>query len=281
MGKVFSIEEFSVYDGPGIRMNVFLKGCPLSCEWCHNPEGQRFETEYLKGDNGCLACGACLRAGEQACGEPSLTEESMAVCPRHLVRRCGTDYTPEELTAVILKNAAILTAAGGGVTFSGGEPLAQAEFLTDCLIRLDGRLHRAVQTCGMTSETVFRTVLAHTDYVLYDLKLMDAARHKQYCGADNAAILNNYRILAASGLPFITRIPLIPTVNDTEENLTATAEFLTSCGVKRVELLPYNKFAGSKYRSAGRVYQPSFDETLPPDPHTEIWRSYEIEVRIL
>ena len=125
--RVFSIEEFSTYDGPGIRMTVFLKGCPLRCMWCHNPEGQSFDAQIVRSPNGCLACNACLDAGERATGERRLTEESIAVCPRNLVRNCGEEYTSEALLSVIKKNIRILNASGGGVTFSGGEPLCHAE----------------------------------------------------------------------------------------------------------------------------------------------------------
>lgn len=130
-GRVFSIEEFATFDGPGIRMSIFLKGCPLACSWCHNPEGKNFTVEYMRSPNGCLGCGECLRVGGG-----KLTNESIAVCPRNLVRVCGVDYEPDELVAKIEKNAAILSASGGGVTFSGGEPLVQHEFLNETLTLL-------------------------------------------------------------------------------------------------------------------------------------------------
>ena len=273
-GCVFSIEEFSTFDGPGIRMSVFLKGCPLRCMWCHNPEGQSFTPEFLKGNNGCLHCGACMRTG-------ALCEESITVCPQHLIRRSGKAYDPDSLCALIQKNAAVLSAAGGGVTFSGGEPLAQPDFLLACLQQLEGTVHRAVQTSGFAQPEVFARILRHCDYVLYDLKLMDDGKHRHYTGQSNRNILANYRQLAQSGVPFITRIPLIPTVNDTEENIRATAAFLRENGVSRIELLPYNKFAGSKYSLMGKTYRVDFDESLPPQPHKEVFKAYGIEVRVL
>lgn len=280
-GRVFSIEEFSTYDGPGIRMTVFLKGCPLRCMWCHNPEGQRFEKEMARSPNGCLACGACLKMGETLTGSPCLVPESAAVCPRHLVRQCGEDYTPEELVAKIEKNLAILNMSGGGVTFSGGEPLCYADFVESCMKLLRGKTHRALQTCGFASSEIFERVLLECDYVLYDLKLMDDAKHRRYTGVSNEQILKNYRTLAASGKEFCTRIPLIPTVNDTEENMTATAELMRECGVSYVELLPYNKMAGGKYLMLGRTYQTDFDGNLEPMLQTEIFQSYGIEVKVL
>lgn len=281
LGKVFSIEEFSIYDGPGIRTTVFLKGCPLRCEWCHSPEGQSFATEVLRSPNGCLHCGACTKAGYEDTGISHLTPKSISVCPQNLLRLCGTDYTPDTLIASLQKNASILRMNGGGVTFSGGEPTAQPDFLIDCFDRLDGILHRALQTCGYCPTETFTKILSRCDYVLYDIKLMDPHLHRRYCGVSNELILENYRRLAASGIDFCTRIPLIPTVNDTVENLDATARFLRENGVSYVEIMPYHPLTGSKYALAGRIYAPSFQTTYPPDPHTEIFQSYGIEVKIL
>lgn len=271
-GTVFAIEEFSTFDGPGIRMSVFLKGCPLRCTWCHNPEGQSAQTEYYRSPNGCLHCGACVRAGNG-----KLTPESIDACPRNLVRLCGETYTPEQLTGKLMKNAAILTASGGGVTFSGGEPAVQKEFLLSCLGLLEGKLHRAVQTCGYMSPCTFAQVLSRTEYILYDLKLMDPAKHRLFCGADNASILANYRTLAASGHPFVTRVPLIPGVTDTEENLGAMAAFLRENGVEYAELLNYNPMAGSKYAGLLRRYEPGFDESVPVQPRRELFAAYGVK----
>lgn len=280
-GRIFSIEEFSTYDGPGIRMTVFMKGCPLRCMWCHNPEGQRFERELLRSPNGCLSCGACLRAGAEKTGTPSLVEESIGVCPRNLIRFCGEEHTPRSLCEILEKNLPILNMSGGGVTFSGGEPMSQWQFVGECLRLLHGKTHRALQTCGFASSEVFLSLLGECDYVLYDLKLMDRDEHIRYTGVSNEQILANYRLLAASGVPFITRIPLIPGVNDTEKNLSETAAWMRECGVNRIELLPYNQMAGGKYLMLGRAYEPTFDGILPPKEGREIFEFYGIEVRVL
>lgn len=244
-GIVFSIEEFSVYDGPGIRSTVFLKGCPMACEWCHNPEGQSFDALNFDG------------------------------------RLIGKRYSKEELCSILLKNADVFSFSGGGVTFSGGEPLAQREFLVECLQALSGKVNRAVQTSGFASEVDFLSVLEHCDYVLYDLKIIDDALHQKYIGVSNEVILKNYQTLANSGVNFITRVPLIPTVTDTVENLTEIAELLVQNGAKEVELLPYNKMAGGKYKMVGKNYSPSFDDRIEPCARTEIFEKKGIAVKIL
>ena len=280
MGRIFSIEEFATFDGPGIRMTVFFKGCPLRCSWCHNPESQRAEVEYARSPNGCLSCGACLRAGERdATGALRLTAASVEACPRRLVRRCGEEFSVQTLCERVLANASILRDTGGGVTFSGGEPLAQADFLCDCLTALRGKVHTAVQTCGYADAGTFAKVLACCDYVLYDLKLIDPAMHRRYCGTDNARILENYRTLTASGVPFVTRVPLIPGVTDTAENLTALASLLRECGVTYAELLPYNRMAGSKYAGLLRDFAPDFDEDRPVELHLDIFENYGIRAK--
>lgn len=273
---IFSIEEFSVYDGPGMRAAVFLKGCPLRCEWCHNPEGQSPEPQIVKATNGCTGCGACLAAGAGV-----LTEKSVGACPNRLLRVCGSSYTPERLIRRLEPLLPMLNEAGGGVTFSGGEPLAHPVFLYDCLCLLEGRTHRAVQTSGFCCADDFDLILRAADLFLYDLKLLDPAEHFQYTGRDNAPIIRNYRALRRSGKSFITRIPLIPGVTDTEKGLTAAALFLRENGVDSVELLPYNKLAGAKYASIGRSYAPSFDENAAPQARKDLFRSFGIEPKVL
>jgi len=278
---VFSIEEFSTFDGPGIRTTVFLKGCPLRCEWCHNPEGQTLQNEIVKAQSGCIGCGACTGAGLRVTGKAQIVPESILVCPNRLLRFAAKEYTAQSLAQKLEKNFLILNSSGGGVTFSGGEPLASAAFLLEILPLLEGRTHRALQTCGYCEAELFKKVLKQTDYVLYDLKLMDAAQHKRYTGVTNEKILNNFEILANSGKEFVVRTPLIPGVTDTVENLTAIAVFLKERGIGSIDLLPYNKMAGGKYASIGAVYEPSFNESVPSQPRTEIFERMGIEVHIL
>jgi pyruvate formate lyase activating enzyme len=279
-GRIFSIEEFSVYDGPGIRTTVFLKGCPLRCTWCHNPEGQRCEREILRSPNGCIACGSCQAFLTEENGRRVLAEESISHCPMHLIRPSGEDYTAEELCQKLLKNRRILQ-NGGGVTFSGGEPLMQHAFVLECIRRLKGDLHCAIQTSGFCTEEVFSEALRHADYFLYDLKIIDDDLHRRFTGVSNERILKNYTALATSGVPFVTRIPLIPGVVDTEENLAAIARILQSHGVTYAELLPYNKMAGGKYAMNLRQYEPGFDESVPSNPREELFAAHGIRTKLM
>lgn len=272
-GRIFSIEEFSTFDGPGIRCTVFLKGCPLRCQWCHNPEGQLFEQQILRSPNGCIGCGTCERTG--------MTEKSVGLCPKNLLRVCGEDLSAAELVDRLDNKLWMLNTAGGGITFSGGEPMSQSEFLLECLRLLEGKTHRAVQTSGFANGAVFQEVLLNCDHMLFDLKLMDNRLHTHFTGVSNEQILKNYETLSRSGLPYITRIPLIPGVNDTETNISQTAQFMASLGVRQIELLPYNRAAGAKYKAAGRSYQVDFDETVDPQPQKNIFDKHDIEVKVL
>lgn len=280
-GLVFSIEEFSVFDGPGIRTSVFLMGCPLRCEWCHNPEGQAFSNSIVRSPNGCTGCGRCLASSEITNGKRHYTEKSIKNCPNNLLRYCASEYSAEELCERLYKNLAILNASGGGVTFSGGEPTSSPEFLLECLLLLGGKTNRAVQTCGYCSSAVFDKVLDNCDYILFDIKLVDEVMHKKYTGVSNTLILENFRRLVESGKDFVIRVPLIPTVTDTEDNMRMTAELLGENGVKYIELLPYNKMAGSKYKLVGRKYEPSFDGSIPVNSRSEIFAEYGIEAKMI
>ncbi len=279
-GNIFSIEEFSVYDGPGIRTTVFLKGCPLRCSWCHNPEGQRFETEIVKSPNGCVGCGSCAKTSVLQDGRIVLTEESIKNCPKNLIRICGVHMTAEELCSKLLKNERILN-NGGGVTFSGGEPFSQSEFMFECLQILKNRLHTAIQTCGYCNAEKFDRALSLADYFLFDIKIVDDKKHQRYTGVSNKTILENFSRLAKSGVDFIARVPLIPGVTDTEENLTAVAQLLKENNAEHIELLPYNNMAGGKYKLVMREYKPDFDDKAEVCFHEDIFEAYGIKTKIM
>lgn len=278
---VFSIEEFSLFDGDGIRTTVFLKGCPLRCEWCHNPEGQTLLNEVLRSPNGCRGCGECEKHAEASPTGLIYTQKSIERCPEGLLRRCAVEYTPDKLVEKLSKNLDVLNAAGGGVTFSGGEPTLNADFLLECLTLLCGKTHRAVQTCGYCSSEIFDNIIANAELILFDIKLVSSELHKHYTGVDNEIILENFRTLAKSKTPFLVRIPLIPTVTDTEENITAIAKLLRECGVSYAELLPYNKAAGAKYALVSRKYTTTFDTFIPVNARKDIFSKYGIITRIL
>lgn len=272
-GNIFSIEEFSVYDGPGIRTTVFLKGCPLRCNWCHNPEGQNIHSEIVRSPNGCIGCGSCTKTGD-------FTMDSIKKCPMNLLRVCGETISSEALCDKLLKNERILS-NGGGVTFSGGEPLMQHEFVFECIQNIKGRLHTAVQTSGFCKPDVFDKMLTVTDYFLYDIKLIDEKTHIKYTGVSNKNILYNFEKLSKSGVEFTVRIPLIPGVTDTQENITQIAQLLNKNKVFYAELLPYNKMAGGKYKMLLREYKPCFDEAREVVIHNSIFEEYNIKTKVM
>lgn len=274
-GTVFDIKQLAVFDGPGARTTVFMKGCPLHCMWCHNPEGLSSEPQLMVSKNSCTHCGKC----EAVCPSPDhciLCGACIRVCPNNLRKICGIQYTPEQLAEVLLKDRDYLEMMGGGVTFSGGEPTMQAEFVLDTVKLLRG-MHCAIETCAFCSEDTFRRIIDAMDYIMMDLKLIDPELHKKYTRADNALILRNLEQLKASGKPFRIRIPVIPGVNDTTENFTATAKLLQGCEtLEQVELLPYHKTAGAKYSMVELEYAPEFDINAKPNLDTELFESFGI-----
>ena len=270
-GIVFSIEEFSTFDGPGIRSTVFLKGCPLKCSWCHNPEGQAFHAEILKNPNGCVHCNRC---------EP-LSEQSIDACPRNLIRKSGDIYTPKQLTDKLLKNAEFYNTSDGGVTFSGGEPLAQPQFLSECLQLLNGKIHRCLQTSGYCNGATFKEILKHLDLVLFDLKIIDPNLAKLHIGVESHQILENLETLVNSGVPFTIRLPLIPGITDTKSNALDIIKILKKHQINYAEALPYNPFTSSKYTLCSREFTPKFDPTQPIQTNELLFRENGIELKVL
>lgn len=220
-GRIFEIREFTLHDGPGVRTTVFMKGCPLRCAWCHNPEGQSFEIETMRRRNG----GAV---------------------------KCGEDWTPAELARELLANADMMAQSGGGVTFSGGEPLAQPDFLCALIpILKKSGVNIAIETSGYAPSEVYRSLLAQCDFVYQDVKLLDAAAFRRWTGGDFAVILKNIGYLRESGIPFAFRVPLIPDVNDSPRDRTAFKDFAKDA---RMEFLSYNPVAPAKYPLLGRRF---------------------------
>ena len=190
VGTVFDIKQLAVYDGPGIRTTVFLKGCPLRCMWCHNPEGLSYKPQLMVSMNNCLHCGACIRACPNGGKTCTACGRCIRACPQGLRKLCGKRYTAQELAQKLLRDKDYLAAMSGGVTFSGGEPTGQPEFLLETLDRVAG-MHRAIETSGYCSGSVFEAVLARVEYVMMDLKLMDPEQHRHYTGVSNEPILEN------------------------------------------------------------------------------------------
>jgi pyruvate formate lyase activating enzyme len=248
-GIVFDIREFTLHDGPGIRTTVFLKGCPLHCAWCHNPEGLRMLPQRLTSPSGGRLCGEWL--------------------------------TSRQLAGILNRQGAILRANEGGVTFSGGEPLFQASFLAEVIDQLED-LHVVLQTSGFGAEDQFRLLLSRVDLVYFDLKLMDPVSHRRYTGSDNAPILRNLRVLSGSGVSFVIRVPLIPGVTDTEANLSAIAETVSGLpGLLGVDLLPYNSAAGGKYRPLALPFDPPYDEKRLVNTSTAAFQTHHVEAAVL
>jgi pyruvate formate lyase activating enzyme len=247
-GIVFDIKEFAVHDGPGIRTTVFLKGCPMKCMWCHNPEGQSTQPQVMRNPTGERLAGEC--------------------------------YTSTELAQLLNRQAPILKAGEGGVTFSGGEPLMQAEFLIEVIDQLEG-LHVLLDTSGYGDTQQFRRLLERMNLVFFDLKLIDCQTHAHYTGASNQLLLENLKILGTSGVPFYIRIPLVPSVTDTTENLAAIADTIQDMpGLNGVDLLPYNRAAGAKYPACGMTWQPEFDENRPVAADISIFEKAGIKASV-
>lgn len=279
-GIVFEIKQFAVFDGPGIRTTVFLKGCPLRCTWCHNPEGLSVQPQLMVSKNGCTDCGSCTGV----CPSPdncTLCGACVRACPHRLRKICGERYTVERLVARLRKDKDYLAAQGGGVTFSGGEPTMQSSFLLAVLEALPD-VHKAIETCGYCEPEVFRQIIDKLDYIIMDIKIADSGLHRRYTGVGNELIMHNLEQLKASGKPYLVRIPVIPGVNDTEENYAATARLLqNSPNLERVELLPYHKTAGAKYSMVNREYTPDFDTLATPNLDASIFAKYGVSCTIM
>jgi pyruvate formate lyase activating enzyme len=270
-GLIFDIRQYTLHDGPGVRTTVFFKGCPLACLWCCNPESQAGRPELIWIRERCLGCGLCLKVCAQQAlssagdGARSIDRERCDCCgecaercPGEALNLLGRWVTVDEVLAEVARDALYFEASGGGMTLSGGEPLAQADFTYDLLRRYKreekGR-HTALETCGFVEWPVIARIAPEVDLFLYDLKHLDPAEHLRLTGQSNELILDNARRLAAAGHDLVIRLPLIAGFNDHREHLEAVAEFIRSlAGVRRVDLLPYHRLGEPKYRRLGKEF---------------------------
>lgn len=247
-GTIFDIKEMAVHDGPGIRTTVFFKGCPLRCRWCHNPEGLSFEPQLMYKQVRCIGCENCRKECDHEECQPF--GQCIHACPENCLEIAGKKVEVSELAEELKKSAEVLGDTFGGFTFSGGEPLAQPEFLLRLIENLKG-YHLCIETSGYADSEVFKKVIEKLDLVIMDIKLADGEEHKKYTGAHNEKILKNFEILKNSNVPFVIRTPLIPGITDTKENLEAIGEIV---GNSTWEKLPYNEMAGAKYKMLGMEY---------------------------
>lgn len=269
VGCVFNIERFAIRDGPGIRTTVFLKGCPLQCLWCANPESISPVPQLFYFENLCQRCYRCIEACPNKA--TSKSPEGSILIDRKLCKACGKCVevcvpkarvisgkimTVDEVLEEVQKDTLFYQNSGGGVTFSGGEPTHQPDFLWHLAKRCqESGIHTALDTCGFVKPEVLKKVLEYTNLVLYDIKHMEPARHKELTGVDNRLILENARIIAKMGKPMIIRVPLIPGHNDSPENIKALAEFMKELRLNKVDLLPYHSLGKIKYYRLGTEYK--------------------------
>jgi len=296
-GLIFDIKQYAIHDGPGIRTTVFLKGCPLACWWCHNPEGIETALRIVYQKNRCIGCGECVVACPE--GALTFTPDGIAteitlcktcgacaeVCAAEARETIGRIITVGDLMEIIKKDIPFYDESGGGVTFSGGEPLMQSEFLLELLQECGKeQIHRTVDTSGCIDTQTLITIAQETDLFLFDLKLMDPEKHREYTGVPNHLILNNLKQLARSGADITVRIPLIPGINTDDENIDFTGMFLRVLPeIRKVHILPYHDFQKNKYIRANTEYHASHVPPPTTDELTAIKKrleTFELDVDI-
>lgn len=297
-GIIFNIQKFSVHDGPGIRTTVFMKGCPLRCKWCHNPEGQVPGKELVTYGSRCLGCGSCVdvcptgavsireandkgstgvAADNLGVAKPharAITDRAKCivsgacteVCPTGAREIAGKIVSSSWVMEEVVKDRIFYDQSGGGVTFSGGEPLMQPNFLYElCTKCKEEGIHVAVDTSGCASWEVLERIALVTDMFLYDVKMIDEAQHVKYTGASNKLVLENLIRLSEAHADIVARIPIIPGVNDDDKSVDDLGKYLSTTTVKRADLLPYHSIGADKYDRLGRIYELS----TTPEPTEE------------
>lgn len=267
LGRIFDIKRFAVHDGPGIRTTVFLKGCPLQCIWCHNPEGIKYNGEVAVIEQKCIGCGSCIKTCPNGVYAVSQTNERIinrdkcTLC-KQCVKACfaealifyGEQVDIGYVMDIILQDKDFYKSSDGGVTISGGEPLSQIEFSAGIFKNCkEHGIHTALDTSGYAPWSSFEQIIPYTDLILYDIKHIIEDQHIKYTGVSNRLIISNLKNLEVYSIPIEIRIPVIPGINDASEHIKLTAQFIDSIkNVKSVKLLPYHSLAGSKYAAICR-----------------------------
>ena len=274
-GLIYDIKHFAVHDGPGVRTTVFLKGCPLRCLWCHSPESQEARPQIAFNRERCIGCGSCVETcPEGALSAPGDIDDGRCILCGSCVEECYPDALEMigrhvhigDILEAVDRDRGVIERSRGGVTLSGGEPLAQPDFTLSLLIALkEEGYHTALDTCGHAPVTTLDGLLPHTDLLLFDVKHMDPERHRELTGASNETILSNLRHAAKRMGALRIRMPIIPGVNDSEENLAETCAFIRGLErVNAIELLPYHRLGVSKYGAINRKF--AFRQLLPHKP---------------
>lgn len=277
-GNLFNIEHFAIHDGPGIRTTVFLKGCPMTCAWCHNPEGLSGRKHIVRYNDKCMGCAKCT----DICPQNALAASANGIvhnplkciccgtcvesCCANAIEMVGESMSSKKVAAIALKDVAFYDESGGGVTFSGGEPLLQWAFVRECsdLLKEKG-IHIAIETSGCVKKETILKIAPYIDLFLYDLKHMDSAEHEKYCGKGNENILENLHILSQMGKEIIIRMVVIPDVNDAPQHIERLCDFLKPMnGIRSISLLPLHKSATQKYKRLSKEFLIS-DYTVPND----------------
>lgn len=268
-GTVFNIQKFSINDGPGIRTTVFLKGCPLRCIWCHNPESNSAKSEIFYDTRKCMLCGACAKVCPQDAhkisGDGHIFDRTKCsacgactdACMAEALERAGETKSVEELIKEVLKDKAFYDNSGGGMTLSGGEPMAQLDFTLAllCAAKENG-IHTCIETCGFSSSDSYRQIAPYTDIFLYDYKETDSTLHKEYTGVDNKLILENLFMLDSLGAKTILRCPIIPTLNDRDGHLSGIADTANRLkNILEINVEPYHPLGKGKAEMLDRDYK--------------------------
>lgn len=281
-GLIFDVKKYAINDGPGIRVTIFFKGCPLHCAWCHNPESISSNIQKMYTADKCIGCKSCIEVcPESACKlTPGgiITDLQLCtscgkcaeICPTKATEMSGRTTNVDEIMEIVEKERLFFDQSGGGVTFSGGEPLLQSDFLITLLDELGSRsIHRVVDTTGFTQSKILLKVAQRTDMFLYDLKMMDSTLHKKWTGVRNEQILKNLQLLSETDALINIRIPLIKGVNDNPDNIEQTAAFIADLSgpKKKINILPYHNIAAHKYLKLGAKYDSS-EMAEPSDEET-------------